>query len=272
MSDLQEVQTSLLESRWLSVRLNDNEVVVWNVEETTIYVQRIAGDWMMARDESKERVKVFESRIVSSLPLNLEWKRWALEGDIDEVRFWPAFPDRPLVVKTRIPVIVPPDTSVTLYINLPLWLNVSIGTGKQSYSLENIGPTKLSNTWYGTQFEGQLCYALKSRARRALEDLEEHALRAVCVFHIRNRSTHSLPVERIRILPEHLSLFESNGRLYTSSVTVTFEHSDDGAKIAYHPSYPNLLEGAKILREADKPFRRGSLLDRLIFKPLGIQD
>ncbi len=254
------------ESRWLSIRIAENQAAVWSVENITVFAQRVLGDWMLARDENPDLLIEREARQISWLPLHLDWKRWALEREASEIRFWPAFPDRPLVVKTRMPVIVPPHSSVDLYVNLPVWLEVSVAQNDSFYTLDTIAPAKLSNTWYGTHFEGQLCYAVKSRARRSLDDLPEEPLRAVCPLKIRNRSQDSLPVEKIRIHPDHLYLYQSRNRLWTNPVVATFEGKEKHIELNYHNEAPPFLKKARSIREAKQPQRRESIIDRLFFR------
>ncbi len=253
-------------NRWLAIGLEENEAAVWSVEHITVYTQRVLGDWMLARTESIETPSEQFARKCHSLPLNLEWKRWALEHEAKEVRFWPVLPDRSLVVKTRIPVIVPPKTTIELYVNFPIWLEVSVLQKSEYYTLDTIVPTSLSNTWYGTQYEGQLCYALRSRARRSLEDLTDEPLRAVCLFRIINQSEDSLPVEKIKIDPNHLSLYQSASRLWTNHVTVTFKGNEEHSELHYNSSPPKELKKHTLIREALAPPNRGSIIDRLLFR------
>lgn len=260
------------DTHWLSIPLNENEAALWSAENLTIYAQRISGDWMLARDESDEARPEQQVRKISSVPLGLDWKRWALNKRAKEIRFWPAFPDKPLVVKTRIPVIVPPKTSIELYINIPIWLEISVSQGEEYYPLDKVYPSRLSNTWYGTLFEGQLCYAIKSRARRTLAYLDNESLRAACLFKINNQSENSLPVDKIRILPEHLGLYQTLDRLATSPITVNFRGNEQGSEISYEAGAPEFLKNGRLVREADKPFHRQTLLDKLIFRPLGLDN
>jgi len=252
--------------RWLAIGLEENEAAIWSVENITVYAQRVLGDWMLSRTESDGLPAEQAARKINALPLNLDWKRWALEHEAKEVRFWPTFPDRPLVVKTRIPVIVPPLTNVELYVNFPIWLEVSVLQKSEYYALDTIVPSTLSNTWYGTQYEGQLCYALRSRARRSLEDLTDEPLRAVCLFKISNHAEESLPVEKIRIDPAHLSLYQHKSRLWTNSITVTFKGKEEHSELNYEDSPPKELKNPTLVREAEIPPHRGSIIDRLLFR------
>lgn len=255
---------------WLSIQLNENEAVSWSVENTTVYVQQIVGDLVVATENTK--VAAIDDKVlpVTSLPIGLEWKRWAFEKEFHEVRFWPILPNKPLVVKTRIPIIIPPKSSIELYINLPIWLEISVMQEGKNSVLDVIETSKLSNTWYGTHFEGELGFALKSRARRSLEDLDTEPLRAVCLFKVSNRSNDSIPVEKIRIHSEHLNLYQAQERLWTSSVKVSIRDREEGAEVQYEPSAPPIISGATLIRGSKKAHHRYTLLDKLIFRPFGL--
>lgn len=253
-------------SRWLSIRMAENEATVWSVENVTVFAQRVLGDWMLARGTAEDLIVGIESRKIGWIPLHLEWKRWALEHQAKEIRFWPTFPDKPIVVKTRIPVIVPPNTSVNLYINLPIWLEISVIQNGEVYTLDTIAPTTLTNTWYGDLFDGQLCYALRSRARRSLDDLSEEPLRGVCLLKIKNRSPDSLPVEKIRIHPDHLNLYRSKNRLWTNAIEATFSGAQEQIELKYETEAPSALQKPELIREANISLRKDSIIDKLFFK------
>lgn len=267
MNETAEIRPpSSIDSRWLSISLQDNEAALWSVEAVTVYAQRMKGDWMLARSESNEFKTEKQASKTACLPQNLEWKRWALEHPASEIKFWPSLPDKPLVVKTRVPVIIPPNTNVDLYVNLPIWLEISVKQNNEYYTLDTIAPTTLSNTWYGTHFEGQLCYALRSRARRSIEDLTEEPLRIICAMRFKNRSLDSIPVEKIRIQTDNLAMFRAGDRLWTSSIDVTFNGKDEPAELNYQATPPEVLATPQLIREAKTPPSKGSIIDRLFFK------
>mgnify|MGYP006079187085 CR=1 FL=1 len=258
---------SKLDSHWNSLSLEDNEAAIWSTEELSIYAQRLRGDWMLAETTNDDPAGKHSVRRTDSLPLGLDWKRWAFQDNVADIRFWPTFPDRPLIVKTRIPVVVPPKSSINLYINIPIWLEVSIAHKDSFETLDKFSPVKLSDTWYGSSFEGQLCYALKSRARRNLDDLENESLRAVCMFRIRNKSDETLPVERIRVIGDHLNLYNIDDRLWASSVDIIFNGKDEKTSVEYQTNAPIESPNSNQIREATKPYRHASFLDKFLFHP-----
>jgi hypothetical protein len=229
---------SIVDARWDSRKLKAEDSIVWRAGNTSIWVLKTELDWMLAGNTDKEEAERFIFEKAISLPIDVEWKRWAGLGALSTVRFQPAFPDRPLVVKTRAPVMVSPEQSIDLYINIPVWVEVSLDTDVGSTTL-GVFPTRtLSNTWFGTQYEGELCYALKSLARRLKDDLTIEALAATCRFTITNRFDEPLPLDRIRVLPRHLSIYKSRRRLWTSPIKVISNGPDQPSQLEY-PEEPH---------------------------------
>ncbi|MDQ8205507.1 DUF432 domain-containing protein [Pelagicoccus sp. SDUM812003] len=256
--------------RWTHAKLQDAQPVVWRASAFSIYAQRLKEDLMLAHSVDRDQPNLATSpQPVNSLPLGLDWKRWALSLSDDHIAFKPALPDRPIVVKTRTPVIVPPNAQVSLFVSLPVWVEVSAGKSASDLSpLEVFCTQKLSNTWYGTNFEGELCYALKSRARRSLEDLDDEPLRAVCRFSTRNRSEEALPLEKIRVAPEHLAIYETKEHLWTTSLNVEFLGKDLPSRVTYESERPGEAKGGKLMREPAKSPKSASFLDHFVFKNL----
>ncbi len=235
---LNKPDKSTVDVRWDSRKLKAEDSIVWRAGHTSIWVQPTECDWIVAGDTDKDESPSFLFEKAKSLPIDVEWRRWEGLGGSSIVRFQPAFPNRPLVVKTRAPIMVPPSKTIELFINIPVWVEVFVDTGLEPTSL-GVFPTRtLSNTWFGTQYEGELCFALKSLARRVKDDLTIEALAATCLFSITNHSKEALPLDRIRVLPQHLSVYKSRRRLWTSPIKVV-SHGPDEPSQLYYPTEPH---------------------------------
>jgi hypothetical protein len=254
---------SAVDARWDSRRLKTGDSLVWRAGHTSVWVQKSVDDWVVASAANGEESVSYQFEQALSLPIDVEWKRWAGLGGFNTVRFNPAFPDRPLVVKTRAPVMISPHQTVDLYINIPVWVEVCVESETESTSL-GVFPTRtLSNTWFGSQYEGELCYALKSLARRVKNDLTIEPLAATCRFSIVNRYEEPLPLDRLRVLPRHLSIFKSRRRLWTSPIRAISHGPNHSSNLEY-PESPHAESAAMVLvrppEEAYRPhFFRESL-------------
>lgn len=244
------IDKSQVDARWDSRRLKDGESLRWRAAHTSIWVQKIGDDWTVAGETDKDEFANYLFEPALSLPIDIPWRRWAGLGKFATVRFNPAFPDRPLVVKTRVPVMVPPGQKILLFMNIPIWVEVIAESGSEKNVL-GVFPTRtLSNTWFGSQYEGELCYALKSLARRVKDDLTIEPLAATCRFSILNRYKEPITLDRLRVLPQHLSIYKSRRRLWTSPVNVISQGPDQPSHLEY-PTEPH--EGARSVIELVRP-------------------
>ena len=256
-------------NRWDTLRLSDESPYIWNVDTLCLYLQRVRGDIMLAQSNDPPVVPPQNTwEPIGYLPLGMDWKRWALDAETREIRIWPTFPDKPLVVKTRSPVVVPPESTIAFYMNQPIWIEVAVLRNGKYMTLDKLSPRKLSHTWYGDHFEGELCYAIKSRARRSVEDLTDEPLRAVCRFSIQNSSEEALPVEKIRVKPEHFAVYKLRDQLWTNSIHVEFFGKDEPSHVKYENNVPETAKGATLVREPIKPYKSSSILDTVVFKSL----
>lgn len=247
---------SAVDIRWSSLQLKPWESIVWRAGHTSVWLQKSGFDWMIAAESDEGEFANHTIENAVSLPIDQEWKRWTGLGNFSSVKFSPAFPDRPLVVKTRAPLMIPSGQTIDLYLNIPIWVEVCVQEGEHSQVLGLFPSRTLSNTWFGNQYEGELCYALKSLARRSKDDLLIEPLAATCRFSISNKFEEPLPLDRLRVLPQHLSIFKSKRRLWTSPVRVVSEGPKSPSQLEYpeepHEDGKSILE---LVRPAQEPYR-----------------
>jgi hypothetical protein len=96
------------------------------------------------------------------------------------------------------------------------------------------------NTWFGTPMEGELCYALRSRARREREDVEAEPWRAICPVRVRNQSKELLKFERLCLRVQYLMLFQDEREgLWASESGVTYRGDNDWSRVSHARSAPS---------------------------------
>ena len=78
------------------------------------------------------------------------------------------------------------------------------------------------DTWFGpSTSQGELCYAIRTKARVHLENLPVLAHRVVTAVQLENRTRESFPLERLSLPVPNLSLYaDADARLWTQSVSV----------------------------------------------------
>lgn len=68
---------SAVDARWDSRKLKAEDSILWRAGHTSIWVQRTEEDWIVAGDTDKEESPSFLFEKARSLPIDVEWKRWA---------------------------------------------------------------------------------------------------------------------------------------------------------------------------------------------------
>jgi hypothetical protein len=181
------------------------------------------------------------------------WRRWVFERGTRSVRLLPLAPDRSVVVQPDLPTRIPPGQRALIFVTLPLWIGVAVGEDEVNKLCE-VPTTVLSNTWFGDFASGELCYSLRSRAKRKLEPAEQAVHSAVCPLQVTNASSTSLEFVHLCLQAEHLSIYQVPGRLWTNRVDVVFEGTE--SQITMVPAGPDTEGHATLLHPARRVAER----------------
>lgn len=169
-----------------------------------------------------------------NVPPEEEWSRWALrEGEEDStLRLVPALPDRMLVVKAEQPFTLMSRAEARIYMRVGAWIRLEIvSPAGKAKKLTEIPIDRLSDTWWGDFLGGETAYWLATKARRELtDDLFEPWL-IMCALQLSNRSVDDLPVEKLGLRVEHLSVFEKDNRLWAEETVVAYRGEAEGSDI-----------------------------------------
>lgn len=165
------------------------------------------------------------------------------EEDDDEVRFVgedeadsalvpsAVLADRAIVARPDQPLTVVGRSDAELVVSTPVWLALSTKTGRK---VAEIPTVILKESWFGPDTRnGQLCYAARTAARLASEDIDVSPFRAYTIIRIENRSPEPFAVRRVRLPTPYLSLHRAaDGRLFTPAVKVVRTGDTEGAESA----------------------------------------
>lgn len=197
-----------------------------------------------------------------------DFRRYAFQNAVDTIQVHPRMPDRPIVVQPLHPLRLAPKAHVDFYVSIPVDIQLATGERESRQNLERIRSEILSDTWFGDQMGGVLCYAVKSRARRECPSSESvQSNRAICKVQITNKSTEQLHCAKFCLRLNHCHLWQHGGALWTSPVDVRYNGSDQLSAIDYSEQPPAEAHGAVQIAEAEDPPLRG--LIRRTFAGLG---
>lgn len=197
-----------------------------------------------------------------------DFRRYAFQSPVQMIQVLPRTPDRPIVVQPLHPLRLAPKANVDFYVSIPVDIQLATGDHNDSADLERIRSEILSDTWFGDQIGGVLCYAVKSRARRECPSAESvQSNRAICKVQITNKSTEQLHCTKFCLRLNHCHLWQHGGALWTSPVNVRYNGSEQLSAIDYSEKAPAEAPGAVQIAEAEDPPLSG--LIRRTFAGLG---
>lgn len=197
-----------------------------------------------------------------------DFRRYAFQKPVEVIRVQPSTPDRPLVVQPLHPLRLAPKAVVDFYVSIPVDIRLSTGSPDSGDTFECTRSEILSDTWFGDQMSGSLCYAIKSRARRECPEINAETIaRAICKIRIHNKSTEQLHCTRFCLRLDHCHLWQSGTSLWTSPIDIRFNGSDQLSAIDYSEDPPAEAHRAEKIADALEAPLRG--LIRRTFAGLG---
>ena len=249
---------------WKTYTCEEGVLYLWQVGPLKVWCKRSSLEWQLAH-ELVEDEELTEHLWQSSdqEPEGLSWQKWTLSKSHENIVFRPVMSDRPLVVKTLTPTHIPAGMKAVFYVNIPLCAMIEIKKDSETTELTSFSSVTLSDTWFGNNFEGDLCYALKTRAVRLAEDLKPQPHRALCPIFIANKANETLPLQKICIRAKYLNIYSSDGPFWTNQISVSFHGKGIPSKVYYESIPPAKLKDPVLICKAPEHYESG------FFKTLG---
>jgi hypothetical protein len=206
----------------------------WQIGPKALSISRAEGEWIVASEEGRDRLDRRLTVAEAAAKLigdEVDVERFAVRDDSRTLRLVPALPDRPLIVNTAKPFFVPANEAATLYVSVPLWFRVLLAGSDAE--LVDSATARPSDTWFGPDtLSGEFCYASRTNARLHMGDLPFRPHRAVSTVRIRNYAASTLPLEKLKVPVQNLSLFASDeGHLWTETLTLERKENSENASI-----------------------------------------
>lgn len=236
----------------------------WQVGPLKVWLQRSKLEWRVAHEILEdEDSDVHHWKSLGKEPKSASWQRWAFSTPYEKIVFTPFMPDRPLVVKTHIPTHIPAGMEAVFYVNIPLCARIAAKRDSATTELVSISSVTLSDTWFGTNFGGDLCYALKTQAVRTVDETKPQPHRALCPISIANKANEALPLQKICIRAKCLNIYASDNRFWTNKISVNFLGKGMSSRVYYNDTPPAELNEPVLIHKASDRYEGG------FFKTLG---
>ena len=229
---------------------------IWSQHDLTAYeIKKIKiGDLTLFFHLLKDEIKIAhlyseDDKNISSKndsQQDLEWKRWPINREVITIQIDPALPDRPLLVKPESTFYLSGHFESNVYIRFPVSLKISLVHEKEMVELMNILPVKLSNTWFGTFKEGEICYSISSGFRTEITPDIKRPFMTICRLKLKNDADEDLTIDKICLRSDHLSLFTHESQLWTDEVTIIYTHKNQESEVVHSGKAPAHLKEATL--------------------------
>lgn len=248
---------------WEPFRLRNQEARGFALGPLRIWVRRDGDDLLgLVFRDGDLKSAVCEPELEGEAPEVGQWRRLGSASASPTVKLLPAMPNRPVVVRPEVPYTILPSEKVQFYVGVPLWIHLK--SDKDVLLMEE-PVMRLSNTWFGSPMEGELAYAMRTMAKRQVQDLDFHPWRAVCPVRIKNQTKDKLTFERICLRVQYLDLYQDPvGGIWTNDSGVTVRGDDNNwSRISYARGAPDELKSPRLLVNAREEVKGGFSLKAL---------
>lgn len=248
-------------SPWGDFEFEVGQCRFWRIGPLGFWIARTPQEWRVAwEDAGAEGLTV---AAVQPPPDTAAWTRWAGELSLGAIRLSPVTPDRSVVVRPEQAFRILQHGSARIYVSLPVWVRLELLTDAEPLRMIDLPTVRLSNTWFGSFFEGELCYWLETSARRTAEGQPARPHVATAPVLVQNAGKEELPLESVCLHAAHLAVYEDQHGLWTSEVRVTSSGVKDPQRIEMSPGPPPGAPGAEA-RSQPREQQRGGILARTV--------
>ncbi|OGV49286.1 MAG: hypothetical protein A2X49_07270 [Lentisphaerae bacterium GWF2_52_8] len=224
---------------WRPFQLGEGKMFHCQLSSLHLWVVRNEGEWRIAldhRDDDCGGIRIIED---AEAPESLDWRRFIVGDDGNALQLQPLMPDRPVIVRPEEPITMVSGRKTTFFVGVPVFIRVFAGKN----ALCELPSEIMSNSWFGTPIQGELCYSFHTKGRRSAQQLSPQSNRAVCPIEIRNESGQDLNFERICLRAPYLSIYQGIERLWNGMVRVTRHREQRLGDIEYVEGPPS-FDGA----------------------------
>jgi len=186
---------------------------------------------------------------LSQPPENLEWARWALKNEVSSLSVVPVLPDLPVMVYPEYPLKIVADAKIRIFTRVALWVRIQTNEKKPVVICE-IPTIIASKTWFGTRYDGELCYAATTKTRRVFspDTYKPHLVN--CAITIQNRSDKYLDFQSFCFRVGRLNVYRKGDELWSNETHILFEGEDQLSNVNISNDLPIEAKGGQLLTEA----------------------
>lgn len=250
-----------LQQFWSVRRVTDDRVTLARLGTLRLWLARAEREWGFAVEHA-EPTQVMDIAQVPEdvVPAAMKWTNAAFREAPREFCLKASVPDRSVVVKPEHPVTLPREESATLFVAVPAFIQLVLLNSRREVVLGRIASLRMSDTWFGSPQEGELCYSLPGPATLDRESLTLHPHEILCSLEVTNHSEEPLVLEKLCLRTDYMTLYCGASHLWSSMVKIQHEGSFKGTQVRYPAGQPpyesNLMELTKPLKREERGIYR----------------
>jgi hypothetical protein len=242
-----------IQNPWGEHEISLGKIYGWSIGDSKLWCKKTSHEIQIAQqrlDPAQDGSKIKDP------PADISWSRFALRKEHPSIRISPIFPDRPVVVKLESPFKLNQGVQARIYFRVPIWIKIELTT-REPILLAEIPSVVLSNTWFGSFVEGELCYWISSSARREIEPDPKRNYLAICAIQLVNKSDIDLLIEKLCLRVANLSLFLDEIQLWSDDTIVIYKGEDATSQIDFIGKPPIEVPNAELITTPRNPIKKG---------------
>jgi hypothetical protein len=243
-------------SFWNEYEISEQKVFYWSIGEINIWCIFENNELKIAYQYTHPN----EKKIKSTIPENVTWNRWIVSEKKMKLNFKPVMPDRPVVVEAENYFKLTKGASTRIYVRIPVWIKIEAINKKKNLLLE-IPSVILSHSWFGSFYEGELCYWISSSARAHFKLSPARPFLAITPIQLFNKSDEELSIEKICLQVQNLSLFYKDQQLWTDEMILSYKGSNHVSEIKVGGKAPAEATDAALLGPSRQPIKKAMSLN-----------
>jgi len=223
------------------------QIYACSMAQLRLWLMRNSQGWLVASRHI--RATQFEPlHPVEEEPEQLDWQRFVTPSVTSALRVVPVLPDRPVVSRPEARIEIAPRHTGRFLVTIPVWLRVQLDMAHPVTLCEF--PTQvLSKTWFGhPSEEGEIGYALTTRARQELSELTDVEGRAICPVLLENSTHEELTFAQLLLSVQHMSVYQTgDGKLWTNECRLGYTGSIFPASLTFGRTAPEQAKDSRMV-------------------------
>ncbi|MFZ5516212.1 MAG: DUF432 domain-containing protein [Candidatus Zhuqueibacterota bacterium] len=237
---------------WGQHEVKENSIQTWRLGILQLWCRKCEKEIQLACFHHADE----QTPSLPAVPDTVRWTRWAVDARLRKIELTPMLPDRSVVLKFNSRFWLTRHIKATIYVRIPVWLQVNLSERKKTKPLAEIPSVSLATTWFGDFYEGEVSYWIATNAARKGEPDPTRPYLAVCPLELINNSEEDLLVEKICFRVSNLSLFIHEGQLWSDLNRIYYTGEQEVSQVEASGSPPDDAKSAALIALPRMPQRK----------------